>query len=64
MDAIVLLFPPNVILPKRLVFEYVISCHCEKKLWPNFEEVGDNEILRSLPTTPPPPQKISNNQAK
>lgn len=63
MDAPVLLFSLSVILPKRLVFEYVISCHCEKKLWPNFEEVGDNEILGSLPTTPPP-QKISNNQAK
>lgn len=63
MDAPVLLFSLSVTLPKRLVFEYVISCHCEKKLWPNFEEVGDNEILGSLPTTPPP-KKISNNQAK
>lgn len=62
MDALVLFFSPSVILPKHLVFEYVISCDCEKKLWPNFEEVGDNEILGSLPTTPPPPQ-ISNNQA-
>lgn len=56
-------FFPLVLFYQSIQFFSMLYLVTEKKLWPNFEEVGDNEILGSLPTTPPPP-KISNNQAQ